>query len=213
MTSDRTARRSATRAFRQCRDGMAAVEFGLVLPILLTLYFGLFETTRAIDLARKTTLFTRSVADLTGQLPAQVAGKAAAVSSSDMNGIYAGASAILSPFDSSAVQIVVSAIGVNLIKGKLVGRVCSSYAQNATARPDLQVVGTNGLPAIPATYNFDGARYLLAEVTMPYAPVLGTTIYSSIFGNQGLTFTRQIAWAERNGEVVLPPKATLCPTT
>lgn len=203
---------------RLCRfvgrdDGVAAIEFAIILPVLITMYFGVFELTRAIDNSRKVSAFARTVADLTGQLPAQTAGKAAAVSPADMTAIFDSAKVILLPFDANAVKIVVSTVGVEKIKGKRQGRVCSSFAKNATVRPELQAAGTDGLADIPASFDVDGARYLVAEVSMPYYPVIGTNLYKLIFGDQGLSFSRQIPWAERNGEVVLPPNTNLCPTS
>ncbi|MCP4564812.1 MAG: pilus assembly protein [Bosea sp.] len=198
------------RAFLSRQEGVAAVEFAMVLPFLVILYFGLFELTQAIDFSRKTTLFARSVADLTGQAPGKPVGT---LSAQDMSDIFAGATAIFSPFDANDIQVVVNALGVNLIDGSLVGRVCSSYAHNASPRPPLQVAGTNGLPDIPATQNFDGGRYLLVEVKAAYAPLIGSRLYTFIFGRPGLTVTRQTPWAARNGEVALPPKLSPCPKT
>lgn len=207
------ARRHPARSFLTDRRGVAAIEFAFILPILITLYFGLFELTRMTELSRKATLYARSVADLTGQLPAQTPGKAAATSAEDVEAIFDGAEAILAPFPSTNVSVIVSALGVEKDKGKLAGRVCSSYARNTSARADKLVAGTSGLPDVPATYNFEGARYVVAEVTVPYTPLIGDALYKSIFGPGGMTFVRQVQWAERNGEITLPPKTTLCPTT
>ena len=190
----RTARRVARMA-RLGADarGVAAIEFALVLPLLVTIYFGLSELVRAVENGRKVTLFARTVADLSGR-----------TNNADMTPILAAAGAILQPFDASTAQVVVNAMGVEKVGTALYGGVCSSYPKNA--RPVLQITGTGDLPAVPATYLYDGARYILAEVTMPYTPILGSKLYRWIFGTQGMVFKRQIAWAERvdTGEIVMP---------
>ena len=47
--------------------GIAAVEFALVLPLLIVMYFGTVELTRILDANRKLTLFARTLADLSGR--------------------------------------------------------------------------------------------------------------------------------------------------
>lgn len=193
------------RKFQSDSGGVAALEFALVLPLLITIYFGTVEAVRMTDNSRKLTLFTRTIADLSGRAD----NPNPTVDS--MNTIFSAASAILQPFNASGAKIVINAMGVESINGVLYGGVCSSYAQNSTKRPQLTMNGTNGLPAIPATYRYDGARYILAEVTMPYTPVLGSTIYNQIFGSQGLVFSRQIVWAERTNSEIVMPTGTVCP--
>lgn len=185
--------------------GVAAIEFALVLPVLVTIYFGLVELTRIADTGRKLTHFARTMADLSGRA------ENASTTVADMTAITAAAAVILRPLDVSGVQIVVNAMGVESVSGTLYGGVCSSWPQNATKRPPLQINGTGGLPATPATYQFDGARYILAEVTMAYTPLVGAKLYTWIFGPKGLTFTRQIPWAQRTTTEIIMPGGAACP--
>jgi Flp pilus assembly protein TadG len=193
------------RRFRDDRRGIAAVEFALVLPVLIVMYFGTVELTRILDANRKLTLFARTLGDLSGRAdnPNPTA--------NDMATIASAATAILRPLDASGLQIVVNAMGVEAYYGTLYGGVCSSWAQNATKRPVQQINGTNGLPATPAAYQFDGARYILAEVSMAYTPIIGSALYRWIFGSRGLTFTRQIPWSERTVNEIVMPGGVVCP--
>ncbi len=191
--------------FRSDARGLAALEFAMVLPILVTIYFGLTELVRAVDTSRKVTLYARAIADLSGRATN------GSPTADDMTAIVNASSAIMRPYSTASLQVYIHAMGVETIFGSLYGGVCSSYPQNA--RPALTINGTNGLPTTPATYSYDGARYILAEVSLPYSPIIGSTLYRWIFGARGLVFNRQISWAQRldKGEVVMPGGAK-CPT-
>lgn len=191
---------SARAAFRRDHEGVAAIEFSLILPFLVLACFGLAELCNAVENHRKVTLYARAVADLTG--------RSSVVS---MDPIFSAAGTILQPFDASTVKIRVSAIGVQqkytlgTIPTGLVGQVCSSVGSGIAPRAVKQQTNTNGIPDIPDVFKYDDAHYILAEVWMPYKPIIGSAIISKIFGESGLTFSQQIPWADRTDtEVVLP---------
>jgi Flp pilus assembly protein TadG len=197
-----SALRRRARGFPAQSQGIAALEFALILPFLLTAYFGTVETMRAIDNSRRFNLFARTIADLSGR-----------TSVASMDTIFNASAAILQPFDTKDVAIVVSAMGVEAIGGQLFGGVCSSVAtSNTVPRTRLDLTGTKGIPAVPLTFQFDGARYILAEVTMPYAPMVGSKIYRMIFGSTSLVFSQQVAWAERTDTEIVMPGGAKCPT-
>ena len=73
--------------------GVSAVEFALLLPLMLTLYLGAVEISQAIGIDRKVTLTSRTVADLASQV--------SSLASSDMSNVLAASSAVIAPYDSS----------------------------------------------------------------------------------------------------------------
>jgi Flp pilus assembly protein TadG len=201
------------KAFGRCirrlareRRATAATEFAIILPVLLMMWAGMTELARGIDEWRKLTLLARTLADLTGQGDTQNP-----ISTTLMNDIISSSSAVLRPFDTSKLKIVVSAMGVGLSGATLVPTVCSSIANaNATARS----TGTGTGLTVPPGYQTAGMRYVLAEVSIVYTPMIGGTL-TQLVGSLGnpITLTSSVPWPTRGGkaygtntytEVVLP---------
>ncbi len=87
------------RRFARDARGIAAVEFGLIAPILLVMLLGAMELTRAISIDRRFALVTSTVADL---ITRETELKAA-----DVNAIYEVAAQIMSPFDVAPLTLTI----------------------------------------------------------------------------------------------------------
>ena len=194
-TADRPASSSV---FGSDARGVSAIEFALVLPILLTISLGISEFARAIDHYRKVTLLARTVADLTAQGDA-----ATPMATATMTDILASAKLVLTPYASGSASIVVSALGVYADGGGQRPKVCSSYAtSNGTARG----LGTAADLTVPDGFQIGGMRYVLAEVSVPYAPLLGSNLIRFVGGaNNQFTFKANVPWPVRGGQ---PAKST-----
>lgn len=98
------------RSFRIDRSGVAAVEFALILPVMLLIYLGGFDIAQMVRAADKTENGSKTLADLTGQEPTT-----APVQVSDIATFIQAASIAASPFNSSAnLSITVSAVDLAL---------------------------------------------------------------------------------------------------
>jgi Flp pilus assembly protein TadG len=203
---------TTTCRFRRATSGVAAVEFALILPVMLLLLVGMTELSNGIDNWRKVTLLSRTVADLTSQ-----GDKQNPISQASMDDILKSSKLVLLPFNSAGTQIVVSALGVDIKNLSLKPRVCSSIASsNATARQ----VGVASDLDVPLGFQVNGTRYILAEVTMPYTPMLGSALVNLLGGANGqIKLVVKTPWPTRGGqpygqnpysEVVLP-SGVACP--
>jgi Flp pilus assembly protein TadG len=88
--------------FAADRRGSSAIEFALLLPLMLIMYFGSIQITDAISADRQVTLVASTVAEITSQY--------ATVSSTDVSNILAAASAVLTPFPVANARVTLSSV-------------------------------------------------------------------------------------------------------
>ena len=139
------------------RLGVSAVEFALVLPIMLTVLFGGFELSRLQAVSRKVTLTTRAIADLTTQN--------VSMSSSDLNTILAASAQIFAPFNTSGMKIVVSELYVTVAG---LASVQWSQAMNTTPLTSGQI------EIVPVNLAAPGTYLIWCTVSYTYTPLVTT---------------------------------------
>ena len=171
------------------QNGIAAVEFALVAPFLILLLMGTVEFPRAYGISQGLEKSARTMADLISR-----------GSLNSVDDVYAAASAVTFPYDTSAAKIVLTAVGVYTKGQGLVARVCSTTARNDTAPAIDSELGE----PIPSEAR-SGARYVTAKISFNYIPVFG------VFpGLDKLTFTKTVSWPVRGtgsnslAETILP---------
>lgn len=151
-----------TRFGSECR-GLAALEFAMLLPVLMTLYLGSVEVTTGVAIQRKVTITARAVADLASQFTS--------IGSSDMSNILSASSAIIVPYAAANLQTVVSELAVN---AQGTATVVWSSTLNGTARAAGQVVTIPASLAVPNTY------IILGEAAYSYKPTYGYVMTGTV---------------------------------
>lgn len=160
--------RRLARRLRRERSGIAATEFAILAPVLITLWIGLSEVTEGVMLHRKVSLLTRTLADLTAQ--------ATTVNDDGVGNIFNAASAVMLPFTSINPQMTISSIVIN---SSGVAKVCWSDAKYATAL-------TAGSPiTLPTALQVAGTSLIMATASYDYKPQLGSPLTGTfVVGNQ-----------------------------
>jgi Flp pilus assembly protein TadG len=149
-----------------CRDerGVAsAVEFAMVLPLLLTFWLGGVEVSQAVSVDRKVTLAARSVADLVAQ--------ATSVSTTDLNDILNATTAVVAPWPAANLKVIVSQVAIDQ-QGN--ATIAWSTAKNTTARPQNQAV------TVPAALRINNTWLIWGEVQYDYKPAIGYVITGTL---------------------------------
>lgn len=152
--------------FASHAGGLAAVEFALIVPVMITLYFGTIETTNALTAARRVTNVAETAADLTAQ--------ATTVSASDIADIFAASTAILTPFPTSAVKITISSVVASSSSATNTTVAWSQAYGGATAR------ATNSAVTLPTGLTTAGSSVIMVEVVYTYTSPIGTFITGPI---------------------------------
>lgn len=169
--------------FRSENRAVAAVEFAMLLPVLVSLYLGCVELSRGIAADRKVTLVAHTLADLSTQFTN--------IADSDMSNILNASAAIMAPYAVSNLQAVVSELSINAQGQALV---VWSDTLNGTARPVGQAVTIPSALAVPNTY------LVLGETTYNYNPVFGYVITGTLTLTDHIYMQpRQSVCVQRNG--------------
>lgn len=146
--------------------GVSAVEFALILPVMLTLLFAGAETTTGLQINRKVTNTARALADLASQ--------SATLSNAEIANILNAAADVLAPFPIANAKIVVTGIQTDKYG---VSRVVWSSAKNMTAYNKDAVMT---LPADLRPAAGTEAFFVLSEVKYTYTPAVAYLISGSI---------------------------------
>ncbi|MCJ2082389.1 TadE/TadG family type IV pilus assembly protein [Methylobacterium sp. J-090] len=178
---------------------MALVEFALLVPVLMLLYFGTVELTNVLRHARKLDILSRTIGDSLSQRTQPT--------STEIEDIFKAAAIVMAPYDGAGVQMSVSAVGVGGILEPGPLRVCSSVA---TSGAPVRVPGTPAPVAEAEALQPAGSRLLLVEITAAYRPVSGPGMFRDAV--QGIVLARRTKWPVRYGrryasqspEIILP---------
>lgn len=143
--------------------GIAAVEFAMLLPMMLALWLGAVELSQGIAADRKATLTTRTIADLVSQVTT--------VNNSDMTNSLNAASAVMAPFPTSNLKVTVSSVTIDA-NGK--ATIAWSDTLNGTARAKGSTV------TLPAALNVPSTSLIWSEVQYAYKPTIGYIVSGTI---------------------------------
>tara|TARA_R110002110_G_scaffold338508_2_gene548963 strand:+ start:5533 stop:6153 length:621 start_codon:yes stop_codon:yes gene_type:complete len=147
-------------------SGMVAVELALLIPVMLTLYFGTIETTNAMTAARRVTNVASTAADLTAQ--------AASVDASDINDIFSASTAILAPFPTNVVKITITSVVASSSNASSTKVSWSKSYGGASAR------SVNSSVTLPTGLTTAGSSVIMVEVAYTYSSPIATFITGPI---------------------------------
>ena len=184
------------RRFIASTRGVAAIEFAMIMPVLMVIFLGSYDGGRAIAIYMKVRSATYTLDAITNQYTT--------IQSSDMQAIVGATSVVLAPYSSTPVVVVISQIEIKT-GGK--ATVSWSYALNGTP---LAQGSTATIPAgLVASGNTCGTYpcYLIfGQVSYTYTPLFG------FFGSGGITLADSLYVTPRSSACIFypPENVTSC---
>jgi Flp pilus assembly protein TadG len=160
--------------FRRDQKGVAAIEFALIVPVLIGFYLMLNETANGMRASRKVTMVSRVMADL--------ATRPSDLTTAMQNDIFASASPIMNPFTVSQMGMRLTSIRFDAAgRGTVDWSLSRGPGLGAYARCTStdSVAGVAGI-TIPTALRTPNTSLVLAEATLPYKPVVGELITGDI---------------------------------
>lgn len=165
--------------FARAEAGMAIVEFGLLLPMLMIMFYGCIEVTRYILIVQKTEKLAHTVADVTAQ--------SKTVTIASENQLFEATKDIMEPFGTGAnSRILVSSLyrAVGTTNATINWRLSGGGTLTVTSA--LGSVGAT--PTMPGGFTFvERENVIAAEVFYRFSPLISnrffgtTTVYRSAF--------------------------------
>jgi Flp pilus assembly protein TadG len=142
-------------ALVQNTGGVIAVEFALIVPIMLVLFFGTVEVSNGVAVNRKVTLMAHTLSDLTSQ--------SISVQDADLTNFFAASVGVMTPYSAAPIAQTITEIWVN---PALQARVQWSKG------PAALTAGTV-VASFPATLAVANTYVIYSQVSYLYIPVVG----------------------------------------
>src|ERR1700710_45554 len=137
------------------RRANAATEFAVIVPLMLTMFFGTVEFSSGVAVDRKVTLMARTLSDLTSQ--------STTVTDTDLTNFFAASKGIMTPYSSTPTKGTITELYID--PNTLVARV--QWSKGSVPRTAGSTV------AIPAALAVAGTYLIFSEVSYLYTPAVG----------------------------------------
>lgn len=171
------------RRFFLDRKGVAAIEFALIAPFMLLLYFGVVDLANWYMMHRRLVLAGSTMADLTTQ-------SAGTVTSADMTKYWTGVGDIIAPMTAADVNLTMR----NYRKDGNSARRQWTYGQGASCGGDPTA---EQLAAIAASEMTEGNDILVAQVCTTLSPIV-----LQVFGWSNVALAYRISMRPRLGKTL-----------
>jgi len=171
---------SCIKRFYDRREGVAAVEFGLIVPLLFIMFVGTLEIGSAVGLDRRVSMATASTVDL-------IAREKTAINAS-LAGVMEVVKHLLAPYDANRLRIGVYSVKADPANASNT-RIEWSYSHNGASVPNKCQAYAMSPGLLGA-----GASAIIVEGTYDYQPL----IFDGYFLNSSVTLYDKATVSPRN---------------
>lgn len=186
------------------RSGIAAVEFAMILPLMMVMFFGTLEFSSAVAVDRKVTLIARTLSDLTSQ--------AISVADTDLTNFFTASISILTPYSPTPTKATISEIYVDSnqiakIQWSKAATIASGASQ-ATLATSTRSAGDVVTALVPAALLVKQTSLIFSEVSYLYVPMTGYVSASGLMAKAGVNLSDVAYSRPRQAACVVYPTPT-----
>ncbi len=159
---------AALRRFTDDKRGVSAIEFAMLLPLMITLYLGTVEISQGVAIDRKVTLTARTLADLASQ--------SQTLTNAQLQDLLRASAAVMTPYNDAPTGPAKLGVTITSVNIDAQGRATVTWSQtlNGTAR-------TPGASlTLPAALAVPNTSLVWSEATYAYTPTIGYVITSTL---------------------------------
>ncbi len=196
------------------RSGIAAIEFAVIVPVMLVMFFSTFEISSAVAVDRKLSLVARTLSDVTSQsLPSPTPqSPSATVADIDLQNTFTASISILAPYSPTPTKATLSEIYIDSNQvAKIQWSKAATVASGAPATLVASSHNVGDIVVVPTALQVKKTYVILSEVSYLYTPAVGY-----VMGNAGVTLNDQAYTRPRQVVCViynnLPTADGSCPT-
>ncbi|WP_346295270.1 pilus assembly protein [Rhodopseudomonas sp. P1] len=190
------------RRLQRDRRGVAAIEFAIIVPVMLVMFLATVEVTSGIAVDRKVTLVARTLSDLVSQ--------STSVTDNDLKNVFAASYGVLTPYSATPVKATITEVFVNknqvaTVQWSKTGTVTQS-GSSATATVTNSTRQAGDTITIPDGLKVANTYLIFSEVSYQYQPTVAYFIPQA-----GISLADQSYTRPRQSLCVLYG-TTVCPT-
>jgi Flp pilus assembly protein TadG len=189
-------------AARLARDerGIAAVEFAVILPVMLAMFFAIVELSSGVAVNRKVTIVARTLSDLTSQ--------SVSVTDSDLTGFFTAGNLVLWPYSTTPIRATITELYIDPTSST--AKVMWSKdngSGTARVKGDTVAIPANLIAKDASNKTMDNQYLIYSEIEYAYVPAVGY-----VMNKTGVTLSNNAYTRPRQSTCVLLNATTgACP--
>jgi len=199
-TKARTRARLAIAGFFEDRSGIAAIEFAMVVPLMLVAFFGTVEFSSGLAVDRKVSLVARAIANVTSQ--------GTQATNADLTNYFLAGNKIMTPY--AVPNMTISELYIDPSSGN--ARVQWSQGSAPRGVGSVVAIPPSLIARNPNTNAINPSQYVIfSEVNTLYTPAVGYVMAPS-----GVTLSDTAYAIPRQSTCVFypsTPSPATCPTS
>ena len=155
------------RRWNHDKRGVAAIEFAMIVPIMLALFIGSIEFSQAITVDRRITQIASSTADLVA--------REKTITTAQLGNVMDIAKILMKPYETSLLRITLTSVFANITDAANT-KVCWSFNFQGGAN----TYAKNQTYTLPTGIVDAGGSVIVAEVKYNYTPLIFSTYMPGI---------------------------------